>query len=119
MRNMRNMRRGIGPGILFLLPALFFGGWVVLAVLGGLFGAALMVCGSLFRGMASAVSSIFAHGYFSGGLAVGIGIGIALYYTMKKKNAAKDTEESAGIVDGEEAETEIAEEPVRYFRMGE
>ena len=89
MRNMRNMGRGMGPGILFLLPALLFGGWVIVAVAGGLLGAVLMICGSVFRTLVSAASGIFSHGYFSGGLAVGIGIGIALYYTMKKKNAAE------------------------------
>ena len=115
------MRRstGIGPlGVLFLLPALLFGGWVILAVIGGLIGAGCMILGSVVEGLASVAGDIFSGTFSAGSVAVGFIIGLALFFRFRNRNAAR--KETTGSVDGEEVEEEIAE-PVRYqtYRMGE
>ena len=76
-------------GGLLLLPALIFGGWVALAVIGGVFSLIATVIGGFFSGLAS-----IASGIFSGhGLVIGIIIGIALYYYVRRKNSDTAEEE--------------------------
>ena len=111
-RPMRVHRRPMGffpLGGLFILPALTFGGWIAVAVLGvilSLFGAVIDVA---FEGF-----GVLAESAFSGsGLVTGIVAGVALYYWMKKRNAAR--KETTGTVDDEEEEAE----PFHYSRMGE
>ena len=106
----RHRRNGGFPGALFFLPALMFGSWIAIAVIGGVLGLVGSIIGGIFSGLTSLVS-----GAFSGeGVAIGIVMGLALYFWLKKRNAAKE-EESAGTVDGEAVETEIAEP--RYHQM--
>ena len=70
------------PGGLLLLPALIFGGWIALAVIGGVFSLIAAVIGGIFSGLAS-----IASGIFSGhGLVIGIVIGVALYYYVRSRN---------------------------------
>ena len=117
MRMRRSM--GIGPlGVLFLLPALLFGGWVILAVIGGLIGAGCMILGSVVEGLASVAGDIFSGTFSVGSVVVGFIIGLALFFRFRNRNAAR--KEATGSVDGEEVEEEIVE-PVRYqtYRMGE
>ena len=106
-RPMRVHRRPMAG--LFILPALMFGGWIAVAVLGvilSLFGAVIDVA---FEGF-----GVLAESAFSGsGLVTGIVAGVALYYWMKKRNAAR--KETTGTVDDEEEEAE----PFHYSRMGE
>lgn len=69
-------------GGLLLLPALIFGGWIALAVIGGVFSLIATVIGGVFSGLAS-----IASGIFSGhGLVIGIVIGVALYYYARRNN---------------------------------
>ena len=106
-------RRGSGfPGILFILPALMFGGWIAIAVIGGVLGLIGSIVGGIFSGLASLASGAFS----GGGVVIGAVIGFALYFWLKKRNDARE-EESGGTVDGEETVTEIAE-PV-YRRMND
>ena len=110
--NNRHRRNGGFPGGLFILPALMFGGWIAIAVIGGILGLVGSVIGGIFSGLAS-----LASGAFSGsGIVIGIVIGFALYFWLKKKNTARE-EESSGTVDGETVETEIVQPRVHH--MGE
>lgn len=82
-------RPGLGMGVLFILPALMFGGWMILAVIGAVIGAVVMILGSVFGGMASVAESVFS-GISSGeGLAIGFMIGFALYTLIRRRNARK------------------------------
>ena len=44
--------RGFGPGGLFFLPALFFGGRMIIAVIGGLLGLMAWIPGGAFPELA-------------------------------------------------------------------
>ena len=106
----RHRRSGSFLGSLFILPALMFGGWIAIAVIGGVLGLIGSIIGGVFSGLAS-----LASGAFSGGsVAAGVVIGLALYFWLKKRNAATE-EESGSTVDGEPVETEIVEP--RYHQM--
>ena len=106
----RHRRSGSFLGSLLILPALMFGGWIAIAVIGGVLGLIGSIIGGIFLELTSVVS-----GAFSGsGVAAGIVIGLALYLWLKKRNAAGQ-EESSSTVDGEAVVTEI-EEP-RYRQM--
>ena len=81
-------------GGLLLLPALIFGGWVALAVIGGVFSLIATVIGGIFSGLAS-----IASGIFSGhGLVIGIIIGIALYYYVRRQNNETAEEELSMLI---------------------
>ena len=78
----RHRRNGGFPGSLFILPALMFGGWIAIAVIGGIFGLIGSVIGGIFSGLTS-----LASGAFSGpGVVIGIVIGLALYFRLKKRD---------------------------------
>ena len=112
-RPMRMYHRPMGffpLGGLFILPALIFGGWIMVAVLGGVLGLVGSIIGGVFEGLGSLASGAFT----GGGLVIGIAIGIALYFWLKKRNAAKE-EESSSTVDGEAVETEIVEPQYRQM----
>ena len=109
--NRRRRNAGGLLGGLFLLPALMFGGWIVLAVLGGVLGLFGMIVGGIFSGLSAVTETVFS----GSGFAIGVVLGLALYFWMKKKNAAKE-EETASTVDGEAVETEIVE-PREYRHM--
>ena len=84
-----------------------FGGWIVLAVLGGI----LALAGSIIdEGLGSLASGAFS----GGGLVIGIVLGLALYFSLKKRNAAKK-EENNSTVDGEAVETETVEPQYRQM----
>jgi cytosine/uracil/thiamine/allantoin permease len=99
-------------GGLLILPALMFGGWIVVAVLGGVLGLAGSIIGGVFEGLGALTEGIFS----GSGLLIGIVIGVIAYYAFRKNRAR--TEDQAETADGEEAET-WNDEPVRYARMGE
>lgn len=100
-------RNGIGMGVLFALPALLFGGWVILAVIGAVIGAAIMILSSVFGGLASVADSVFS-GISSGeGLAVGFMIGFVLYTVFRRRNARK-----ASAQEETEEETAASGDPV-------
>ena len=100
----RHRRSGSFLGSLFILPALMFGGWIAIAVIGGVLGLIGSIIGGVFSGLAS-----LASGAFSGGsVAAGVVIGLALYFWLKKRNV-ESQDETGGTVDGETVETEIVE----------
>lgn len=97
-------------GGLFILPVLMVGGWVSIAVIGGILGLFGSIIGGIFSGLSSLASGVFS----GGGIAIGIVIGLALFFWLKKRNEAKE-EESGSTVDGEAVETEIVEPQYRQM----
>ncbi|MBR4576891.1 MAG: hypothetical protein IKO25_06780 [Clostridia bacterium] len=106
----RHRRNGGFPGSLFILPALMFGGWIAIAVIGGVFGLIGSVIGGIFSGLTSLASTAFS----GSGIVIGIVIGFALYCWLKKRNEA-GKEEKTGTVDGEPVETEVVEPQHRHM----
>ena len=109
---MRHRPMGFFPiGGLFILPALMFGGWAVVAVLGVLLSLVGTVIGCVFEGLGA-----LAEGVFSGsGLLIGIVIGlIAFRYFRNKKKEEAARQENIGTVDGVEVEQTI--EPEKIYR---
>ena len=106
----RHRRNGSFLGSLIILPALMFGGWIAIAVIGGVLGLIGSIIGGIFSGLTSLASSAF-----SGcGVMAGSVIGFSLYFWLKKRNEARE-EESSSSVDGKTVETEIVEP--RYRQM--
>ena len=86
---MHSRPMGLFPlGGLMILPALMFGGWIVVAVLSGILGVVGSIVGGVFEGLASLSSGAFS----GGGLVLGIFIGLAAYYWFRKRNAATASE---------------------------
>jgi len=112
-RPMRTYHRPMGffpLGGLFILPALMFGGWIAVAVLAGVLGLIGSIIGGVLGGLGSLASGVFS----GSGLVIGVVIGLALYFWLKKRNAAAKEEESSTI-DGEAVETEIVEPQYRQM----
>jgi len=106
----RHRRNGSFLGSLFILPALMFGGWITIAVIGGVLGLIGSIIGGIFSGLSSLASSAFS----GSGVVIGIVIGLALYFWLKKRNEVKE-EESSSTVDGEAVETEMFEPQYRQM----
>ena len=106
----RHRRNGSFLGGLFVLPALMFGGWIAIAVIGGVLGLVGSIIGGIFSGLTSLASSAFS----GSGVVIGIVIGFALYFWLKNRNAAQK-EESSSTVDGEAVETEVVEPQYRHM----
>ena len=106
----RHRRNGSFLGSLFILPALMCGGWIAIAVIGGVLGLIGSILGGIFSGLASVASGVFS----GSGVAIGIVMGLALYFWLKKRNEAKE-EETTSTVDGEAVETEIVEPQYRQM----
>ena len=68
-------------GGLLLLPALMFGGWIAIAVVGGVLSLIGSVIGGIFSGLTSLASGVFS----GSGLVIGIVIGLALYYSIRRQ----------------------------------
>ena len=78
----RRCRNGGLPGSLFLLPALMFGGWIAVAVVGGVLSMIGTMIGGVFSGLVS-----IASGAFSGsGIVLGIVIGLAAFWYFRNRN---------------------------------
>ena len=61
-RTRRFARGGFHPGMMFpVLLFLFFGGWSIIAVMGGLLGFGLLTAGTVFGIFAGFIGSIFSH----------------------------------------------------------
>ena len=76
------------PGVLFILPALMFGGWIAVAVVGGILGLVGTIIGGVFSGLASVASGVFS----GSGIALGIVIGLAAYFCFRNRNTQNDAE---------------------------
>ena len=82
-------RNGSFIGSLFLLPALMFGGWIAIAVVGGVLSLIGSVIGGIFSGLTSLASGVFS----GSGLVIGIVIGLALYYYIRRQKSETTEEE--------------------------
>ncbi len=106
-RGCRRMHhRGYTPmGGLFLFPGILFGGifgiYAVLAVLnvaGIVIGAVLSGLASVFSGVMHGIGSALSGVGYTGGLAVGIVIGLALFYGIRqRRNSGADREQTDGM----------------------
>ena len=82
-------RRNDGlPGGLLILPALMFGGWIAIAVIGGVLGLIGSVIGGIFAGLSSLASAAFS----GSGLVIGIVIGLAAFWYFRGRNARNAAE---------------------------
>ena len=79
----RHRRSYSFPGGLFILPALMFGGWMAIAVVGGVLGLIGSIIGGIFSGLTSLASGIFS----GNGMVLGIVIGLAAYCCFRGRNA--------------------------------
>ncbi len=73
----------------FILPALMFGGWIAIAVVGGVLALIGSVIGGIFSGLTSLVSAAFS----GNGIVIGIVIGLALYYYIRRQKNETTEEE--------------------------
>ena len=81
---MRHHPVGIFPiGGFFILPALMFGGWIAIAVVGGILSLVGTVIGEIFSGLSSLSSAAFS----GSGLVIGIVIGLAAFWYFRNRNA--------------------------------
>ena len=79
----RRCRQGSFLSSLFLLPVLMFGGWIAIAVVGGVLSLIGAVIGGVYSGLVSVAS-----GAFSGsGMVLGIVIGLVAFYCFRNRNA--------------------------------
>jgi len=76
-------------GGLFILPALMFGGWIAIAVIGGILSLIGTVIGGIFSGLSYLASGVFS----GGGLVIGIVIGLVAFYYFRNKKSTKNTGE--------------------------
>ena len=79
------------PGGLLILPALMFGGWIAIAVIGGVLGLIGSIIGGIFSGLSTLASAAF-----SGcGLVIGIVIGLVAFWCFRGRKARNDADEYA------------------------
>ena len=110
-RPYRRPAAGFFPmGGLFILPALMFGGWIAVAVLGSLLSLAGTIIGGVFEGLDALAEGTSP----SIELAIGIAIGLAAYFWFRKRKKEEAARrENSGTVDGVEVEQIIETEKHR------
>ena len=101
-RGRMNGHRGFRSDIFLGIMGLIFFGWIIIAAIGGMIGACIMVLGSVFAWLASVM--------------VGVVLGLLWYFRTHRRNAKETTQteapsESAGTVDETPVQTEIVEAP--------
>ena len=106
--------RGFRPEIYAGFIGLIFFGWIIMAVIGGLFGSVLMLLGAAARGLARVLPRLFSGFLFSKSVIAGLIIGLIWYFrthgrNMDKRNEA--CENSSSKADGTSAETEAFDVP--------
>ena len=104
-------RNGSFPGSLLILPVLMFGGWIAVAVLGGVLGLICSIIGGIFSGLSSLSSAAFS----GSGLVIGIVIGLVAFRCFRNRQREEAArQENIGTVDGVEVEQMI--EPEKVYR---
>ena len=77
-------------GGLLILPVLMFGGWIAIAVIGGVLGLIGSVIGGIFTGLSCLTSAAFS----GGGLVIGIVIGLVAFYCFRNRKSAESNAEA-------------------------
>lgn len=77
-------------GSLLILPVLMFGGWIAIAVIGGVLGLIGSVIGGIFSGLSSLTSTAFS----GSGLVIGIVIGLVAFYYFRNRKSTESREEA-------------------------
>ena len=88
---------GSDLGGLALLPALLFGGWLIIPLAGMVLSAVIAMFGTVFSGIGSLANGVFSGVTSVGAIAVGVLIGLALFFRVRNGKAAENE-------DNEEAE---------------
>ena len=115
-RTRRFARGGFHPGMMFpVLLFLFFGGWSIIAVMGGLLGFGLLTAGTVFGIFAGFIGSIFSHVFSSSSIAVGVVIGLVWYFYRKKRNAETEADREEKTFGKTEPEAEGIIETTHYM----
>ena len=78
-------------GGLLILPVLMFGGWIAIAVIGGVLGLIGSIIGGIFSGLSSLTSVAFS----GSGLVIGIIIGLVAFYYFRNRNMRNAAEAEA------------------------
>ena len=115
-RGRMNGHRGFRSDIFLGIMGLIFFGWIIIAAIGGMIGACIMVLGSVFAWLASVMPGAIRSLLSSQGFAVGVVLGLLWYFRTHRRNAKETTQteapsESAGTVDETPVQTEIVEAP--------
>ena len=74
-------------GGLLILPVLMFGGWIAIAVIGGILGLIGSIIGGIFSGLSALASAAFS----GSGLVIGIVIGLVAFCYFRSRNARNAT----------------------------
>ena len=82
----KSHKTNAGTRVLPILPALMFGGWIAIAVIGGVLGLIGSIIGGIFSGLSSLASAAFS----GGGLVIGIVIGLVAFYYYRNRNMQND-----------------------------
>lgn len=104
--------RGFRPGIFLGVLGLLFGGWIILAVLGGLLGAGIMILGTVFSVLARIISRIVPVLLSSKGFIAGLAIGLIWALKNRKRNQASEKDEET-----EEEKTEESIIETQHYRF--
>ena len=115
-RGRMNGHRGFRSDIFLGIMGLFFFGWIILAAVGGMVGAGIMILSSVISWLASVVPAAVRGLLSSEGFAIGVVLGLVWYFRTHRRNTketpqAEASRESAGTIDETPVQTEIAEAP--------
>ena len=83
---------GSGLGGLALLPALLFGGWLIIPLVGMVLSAVIAIFANVFSGVGSLANGVSSGVTSVGGIAVGILIGLALFLRVRNGKATEETD---------------------------
>ena len=104
--------RGSVPAIVAGVVGLMFFGWIILAVLGAVLGAGVMVLGSVFAVLGRVIPYVVSRFFTAESFAIGVAIGLVWSAMKRMRNAEAAREEeraAAETAPAEEAEPEIIE----------
>ena len=115
-RGRMNGHRGFRSDIFLGIMGLFFFGWIILAVIGGIAGAGIMVLSSVISWLARIVPVTVRSLLSSEGFALGVVLGLVWYFCAHRRNTKETPQveafrESGGTIDETPVQTEIAEAP--------
>ena len=110
-------RRDFLPEVFFGVIGLIFFGWIILAAIGGVIGAGIMILRSVFSTLAHVLPGTVRSLFSGEGFALGVALGMVWYLRTHRRNAQKETpraeaSRSGGAIDETPVQTEVIEAPV-------